>query len=569
MAWIRGTGNTLSTPAGQEHVIAASASPGFFHLMGTAPALGRTFAVEEEMAGGPAVAVLSAELWKRLFNADSGVIGRKIILDGSPVIVIGVMPKGFSYPVFADLWRPLASAAAQNSVINSRDYHVDSRAIGRLAPGVSLEEGRRALAIAQRRVAAAYPAEESDWTGAFVTPLRDEVVGNIRPALLALGGAVALLFLIVCVNIANLSALRGASRSREFAIRTALGARRRDLARGLFIEYGLLTGAGCAIGVGLSVQAVGWLRATAPFDLLRIREIALDGVALAVAVVSSVLVAVLAGVVPAVRAASAQRASSGLLGVRTGSTTRRHAYVRSLLTASQFALALLLVIGTGLLIRSYERLVSVPLGFESQGVLSFTLSPDRLPKYAEPQAALAYYERVVDQLRTVPGVEDAAIVNFVPLGSAGMPTAIELPGRPVSADDQATYLTVSANYLHTMGIRLVAGRWFSASEMRAPGDGIVVSESLARRFWPGADPIGQKITIHRESQARKDFGRAVPSTVIGVVGDVLQFGPVQGPDKAVYVPLAAETWPWATVVVRARSTERRHASRPRSRGCRR
>jgi putative ABC transport system permease protein len=553
MAWMRGTMHTLTAPAGPERVLAAYVSPGFFHLMGTAPALGRTFAAEEEMAGGAPVVVLSTELWKRLFNADSGVIGRTIDLDGSPVVVIGVMPEGFEYP-WGGMWRPLAPAAAKEPVINRRDYHVDSRAIGRLAPGVSLDAARGALTIAQRRVAAAYPHEESDWTSAAVAPLRDEAVGNIRPALLALGGAVALLFLIVCVNVANLSAIRGASRSREVAIRTALGASRGDLARGLFIEYSMLAGAGGAIGIWLSVLAVGWLRATAPFDLLRAREIGLDGKTLAAAAVMSVLVAIVAGVVPALRAASERGAASGLLGARTGSTTRSHARVRSLLTASQFALALLLLIGTGLLIRSYERLVAVPLGFDSRGVLAITLSPDRLPKYAESQATLALYERILDQLRTVPGVEDAAIVNFVPLSEAGVPTALELPGRAVSADDQATYLTVSADYLNAMRIRLVAGRWFSPAEMRDPGDGIVVSESIAKRFWPGADPIGQKITIHRVSQARADFGRAVPSIVIGVVGDVLQFGPEWGPDKAVYVPLAAETWPWATVVVRARSS---------------
>ena len=553
MSWLRGTGGTLSTPAGPTHTITAYASHGFFRVMGTKPLLGRTFTPDEETAGGPPVVVLSFRLWQSAFAGDSAVIGRSVTIDSISTVVIGIMPKEFEFPNWAQLWLPLAPHIARDSVAGRRDYHVDSKAIGRLAAGVSVEQAERALARAQARVIAAYPAGETDWTNVSVVPLRDEVVGDVRPALTVLGGAVGLLLLLVGVNVANLAGLRGAVRWRDFAIRTALGASRGALVRGLLAEYALLASIGCALGVWLSFQGVAWLRATDPFEMLGAGDSAVDWRAVVVAVGTSWLMAVLVGVVPAMRGAAERASAEGLLGSRSGGANRAQVRARTLLTASQFALALLLLVGTGLLIQSYRRLAKVTLGFEPHNLLAMTVSPDRDPAYVAPRATLGLYERLVTQLRTVPGVEDAAVVNFLPLGGAGIPTALELPNRPVSSEDRATYLTVSEGYLRTAGLRLVAGRWFSPAEMRAPGDGIVVSESVARRYWRGAGALGQRITIHRSSQNRKDFGEAVPSVVIGVVGDVRQFGLEAGPDQAVYVPLAAEPWPWATVIVRVRT----------------
>ena len=221
------------------------------------------------------------------------------------------------------------------------------------------------------------------------------------------------------------------------------------------------------------------------------------------------------------------------------------------MTAAQFTLAVLLLVGAGLLAQSYRRVLGAQLGFDPHGLYVTSGSPP-LEKNVDPAVALATYERIVDRLKAAPGVEDAAVVNFMPTGQAGVPTRIEVPGRSRTSVDLATYITVSEGFLHTLRIPVVRGRWYTPAEMRTPGDGIVISEAVARRYWPGEDAVAKSLTIYRSSQARADFGTAVPSVVIGVVGDVRQFGPESTPAPSVYVPMAAEPWGWASFAVRLR-----------------
>ena len=227
LAWIRGDGAMIDGDDGPQRAGMGFVTPGFFSVMGQRAALGRTFVAEEEVAGGADVVVFSHDLWQKSFGGDKGIIGKVLRIDSSTVEVVGVMPPGFAYPPWAQAWRPIASLTGRDPVVDRRDFHVDSRAIGRLAPGVDAAHAARLLGVVQQRVAADYPGEEGEWTGVRVTPLRDEVVGNVRSALLALGGAVALILLVACVNVANLAAVRGSSRGREVAIRLALGANRR------------------------------------------------------------------------------------------------------------------------------------------------------------------------------------------------------------------------------------------------------------------------------------------------------------------------------------------------------
>jgi putative ABC transport system permease protein len=552
IAWIRGDGLSLATPDGPQRVGTGFVSAGFFKIMGQRAALGRTFAPEEETAAGSDVVVLSNDLWQRTFGGDRNIVGRTLRLDSSSVIVVGVMPPGFNYPSWADAWRPLARLAGRDPVVDRRDFHADSRAIGRLAPGVDVARAGRLLSLVQRRIATDYPKDEGDFTGVEVTPLQTEIVGDVRTALLGLGGAVALILLVACVNLANLAAVRGASRGREVAIRFALGANRARIVRQLATESATLSLLGGGIGVLLAWRAVTWLRATAPFDLPRAHEITLDGRAVAVAAAVTIVTALVFGVVPALRAAMAGGTVGVLLGGRSsGGGTRREARGRAILTSAQFALALLLLVGAGLLAQSYRRLLGARLGFDPHGLFAASAAPPR-EKNADPQVTLALYNRVVDRLRSEPGVEEAAVVNFMPSGRAGVPTRIEVPGRTPASEDLATYIAVSEGFLRTLRIPLVRGRWYTAAEMRTPGDGLVVSESVAKRYWPGQDAIGKPVTIYRSSQARADFGQAVPSTVIGVVGDVRQFGPDSDPTPSVYVPMAAEPWPWVSYAVRVR-----------------
>lgn len=552
VAWIRGDGLMLRRPDGPQRVGTGFVSAGFFSVMGQRAALGRTFAPEDERPGATDVVVLSHELWKKTFGSDPKIIGQTLRFDSSSTVVIGVMPPGFGYPTWADAWRPLAQLVGRDPVIDRRDFHADSRAIGRLAPGVSADQAGRLLATVQARVAEEFRKDEGDWPGVTVTPLQTEIVGDIQSALLGLGGAVALILLVACVNLANLAAVRGASRGREVAIRFALGASRGQVTRQLAVESATLAVAGGSLGGLFAWRAISWLRATAPFDLPRANELALDGRAVAVAASVTVLTALLFGVIPALRAAIGAGSFRVLLSGRSGSGgTKREARGRAVLTSAQFALALLLLVGAGLLAQSYRRLLGARMGFDPHGLFSAATSPPNA-KNKDPQVALALYERIVDRLKSEPTVVEAAVVNFLPSGRAGVPTRIEVPGRQLASEDLATYVTVTEGYLRTMRIPLVRGRWYTPAEMRTPGDGVVISEAVAKRYWPNQDAVGKSLTIFRSSQARAGFGQAVPSVVIGVVGDVRQYGPETDPDPAVYVPMAAEPWAWVSFVARVR-----------------
>jgi predicted permease len=382
---------------------------------------------------------------------------------------------------------------------------------------VDAQQAARLLSTVQARLAEEFPKDEGDWVGVDVTPLQTEIVGDVRTAILGLGGAVALILLVACVNLANLAAVRGASRGREVAIRFALGASRAQVMRQLAVESGTLAAIGGGLGILLAWRAVSWLRVTAPFDLPRARELALDGRAVAVAASVTMLTALLFGVIPALRAAMAGGSFRVLLGGRSGAGgSRREARGRAVLTSAQFALALLLLVGAGLLAQSYRRLLGARIGFDPHGLFATSGSAPR-DRNVDPQVALAVYERIIDRLKSQPGVADAAIVNFMPSGRAGIPTRIEVPGRTPASEDLATYITVSEGFLRTLRIPLVRGRWFTAAESEKPGDGVVISEAVAKRYWPGQGAIGKPLTIFRSSQVRADFGRAVPSVVIGVV----------------------------------------------------
>jgi len=553
LAWIRGDGLMLERDDGPQRVTAGFVSPGFFKVMGQRAALGRTFLTEEEAGGGDAeVVVLSHDLWQTTFGGDPDIIGKALRLGGSSVEVVGVMPPGVIYPSWAAAWRPLASLAGRDPVIDRRDFHADSRAVGRLAPGVTAEEAARRLAVVQQRLASEYPKDEAGFLRVQVTPLQEEMVGPVRTTILALGAAVALILLVACVNVANLAAVRGSSRGREVAIRFALGASRGQVMRQLMIESMTLGVLGGAIGTVLASRAVAWLRVTAPFNLPRAQELAIDARAVIVAATITILTAVIFGVLPALHAAMRAGGLAALLGGRSGAGgTRQEARSRAVLTSLQFAFALLLLVGAGLLAQSYRRVLATRLGFDPRGLLSTAIAPPEAQQ-RDAQLSFALYQRIIDRLRLEPGVEEAAIVNFLPLGRAGVPTRIEVPGRTAESADFATYITASGGYPKTLGIPIVRGRWFTEDEIRTPGAGIVVSEVVAKRYWPGQDPIGKALTIYRSSQARPDFGSAVPSVVVGVVGDVRQYGVESNPDPAVYVPLGAEPWDWVSIVVRSR-----------------
>ncbi|HEX6964221.1 MAG TPA: ABC transporter permease [Gemmatimonadaceae bacterium] len=557
-AFVRG--NQVTLPGRDaERAIGAFVSPGFFRLMDTRPLLGRTFLPEEERPGAPHVAVLSYDLFMRRFGGDRAIVGKVVDLDSVPTTIVGVMPRAFVYPNFAGagawiptaLWQPIATfAAAHPSVLSRRGLHVDSRTLIRLRAGVDSARAAAVMHTIERRLAVAYPADQAHWTSVELQSMGNELFGNLRSTLLLIAGAIALVLLLACANVANLFLVRGSARERELAVRLALGAGRWRLARQQLTEALMVAVTAGVIGTLFAVALVGAVRHEIGAWLPLSPHLAIDGRAIAFAAGLAIVTALLVGVAPALRAGGErmmQRIRSGSTAAVGGTRERR---ARHLLVSAQFALALTLLIGAGLLLQSFRRLVEVPLGYDPTNVIDFAIDPAS-HAYDQPAQAAALYARILDAVRAIPTVQSAAAA-----GGALIPTAVEMADAPATGQPlvQALYHPVSTDYLRTMRIAMVAGRWFTDDDMRT-ATGLVINEKLARTLWPGTNPIGKRITIRRQSQARADFGQPITLPIIGVTADVRQEGPDQDPDPEVYLPYTLEVWPWMHFVVRAPHAE--------------
>jgi predicted permease len=386
-------------------------------------------------------------------------------------------------------------------------------------------------------------------------PIRDEIIGNVKPTLLVLAGAVMLVLLLACANVANLSLVRAASRSRELAVRAAIGAGRLRLMRQLLVESLTLAAAGGVLGVGLAMLLVRGVRLMAR-DLPRSSEIVVDGRVLVFAVVITVLAALLAGVAPALRATRGTMLGRLRSGASGSVGTRTEVRTRGALVSAQFALALVLLIGSGLLIRSFRKLQGVDLGFIPDDRVAIGISPPP-GKYETADAAAGLYRQLIEGIGSVPGVRDVAIVNHLPIGGGWITSPVQVAGRTddVTRQPEALYRTASESYLRTMGMRMARGRWLSADDMRDRTE-FVVNETLAKKIWPGAEPLGQRITLRRSSQLRPNFGQPISGTVVGVVKDVKQQSIEGVVSPEVFVPWTLEVWPWITLVAHVQNTSR-------------
>ena len=551
-AFVRG--DQVSLPGNREdRQLVAYVSPGFFPLMGTHAWLGRTFASDEEEVGGPRVAVLSYDLFVDRFGGDRSIVGRAVDLDSVPTTIVGVMPPHFAYPNFASggwappkLWEPIAVFGALHpEVLARRGLHVDSRTIVRLRPGVDSVGAVTAMRTIERRLAAAYPADQAHWTSVALQSMSAELLGGLERSLTMISGAVGLVMLLACANVATLFLIRAGARARDTAVRSALGASRRRVAQQPVCEALLVALAAGAIGVLLAAALVGFTRHSLASSLPFGSTLHLDVRAVEFAIAASVVTALIVGAVPAVHTSAVQ----AMRLVRSGATAavggRRERRARDVLVVVQFALALSLLLGAGLLLQSFRRLVAVPLGFDPNGVVAFAIAP-MSHAYDQPAAAAALYDRILDAERAIPGVEVAAAAGGALIPTTVVPEHAAPNGEPL----RALYHPVSTDYLRAMRIRLVSGRWFADGDMRAPlTGGLVVSETLARRL--GGNPIGHRITIRRQSQARADFGQPITLPVIGVVHDVKEFGPATDTDAEVYLPYTLEVWSWMSFAVRA------------------
>ncbi len=552
LAFVRGRSMLMPGEEGARRTGSAFVSEDFFDVLRGTTLLGRTFSDDEQTPGGPRVAVLTHALWQERFGGDQAALGSGIRLDDVTYTIVGILPPWFRFPDWAEVYLPLAVIVSTDRILAKRGFHADSRVIVKVKPDVSVTQAQAALAGVQARLAAAYPEEQRGWTGAEVVSLFEEELrfGAVRATLLLLAGAVTLVLLLACANVANMSVVRAATRSRELAIRAALGAGRGRVVRLLLAESALLAASGGALGLLFAWWAIGLLRAAAPEGLPRVAEIAVDTRMLGFTVLISVLTTVFIGLAPAVRATIPDLTEPLKFGSPATAGARIRSRLRSSLVAVEIALALVLLIGTGLLVRSLLVVSRVALGFDPSRVATVAIFPPS-PRYDAPDRAAELYRRVAEVIATLPGVEQVALSNHLPLGRAYLFRPIEVPGRPPDpeGDAQALFRTISAEYFDVMRIPIRRGRSFTRGEVAAASHIAIVNETLAKQYWPDQDPVGRFVTLFKSSQARADFGERFSVEIVGVVGDVRNsveddFAP------EVYIPYTVNPWGWVNVVVR-------------------
>jgi len=537
------------TGRGEPSVVNTSVvTPELFSVFGQRPILGRPFYPEDGKAGAPAVVILSENLWRGSFGADANVIGSSINLDKRSFTIVGVMPAVFRFPILTaseQLWIPLVQDPLFGSWMDRRGGHW-LQVTGRLKPGVSMTQAQAELDAIDARLAKEFPAENDGWTIGFV-PLKQKIVGNVKPALLVLMGAVGLVLLIACANIANLLLTRATSRAREIAVRTTLGAGRSRIVRQLLSETLVLGLLGGLAGIALAYLGVRGLTALMPEDLPQVNAIRVDNFVLGFALLLSAVASCAFGLAPALFVANSNLQSSLREGgARSGeSGNRRRA--RSFLAAGEIALAMVLLVAAGLLLRSFSKLMAVNPGFDAQHVVQADISLPRF-QYSMPQQWAAFSEKLLMRLQSEPGMRDAAVVLPRPMTDGFINLGFDIVGNPpvsAGASRTADYVSVSPDYFRVMEIPLLAGRLFDQHDVAASPRVSLISEAMARIYFPNQNPLGKQIVFGFPP----DIGAA--REIVGVVGDVRDVALGQDPGAMMYVPYAQAPFWGANVVVRS------------------
>lgn len=522
------TGITL-TGGNPEHVEGRGVTPEFFSVLGMTPALGRTFTAEENAPEAARVVILSHGLWQRRYGGDTAIVGRTISVAGGDVRVVGVMPASFqSMPLGQDqYWEPLGWDPADRE---RRGRY--AMVIGRLRDGISPDKAQSEMTSIAADLAREHVDFNTGW-GASVVTLTDQFVGGARPVLFTLLGAVTLVLLIACANVANLMLARTAARRREFAVRAALGASPRRLARQLLTESVLLAMIGGAAGLVLAVWGVNLLVATAPAEVPRLAEIGIDGRVLAVTLAVTLLTGVLFGS-PGALGRGADELAPSLHGASHRTTSGADAKrLRGALVVAQVSLSMVLLVGAGLLIRSLQRLTAVDPGFDPAQVLTVGID---LPAatYADAPRRSAFYAELLRRARAMPGVQSAAMIDFLPLGGPGSATSFTVVGRPAPAPGQvpvADIRVADPQYFRAMRIPLRAGRIPDQRDAPSAPPVVVINETMARSLWPGEDPVGRRVKVNM-------WDPDAEAEVIGVAADVRQ-DRLDGDQRAmIYYPSA-------------------------------
>jgi putative ABC transport system permease protein len=549
-AALRGLPFNLSGNGQPERVEGAVVTSDFFPALGVPALRGRTIQPDLDPPGGTSVAVLSYGLWQRRFGADAGIVGRAIDVDGVSRIVVGIMPPGFAFPAGTELWTSSRFAAVPHPLRPTEDPSAlrDShyfQSFGRLKPGVTLAQASAEVDTITKRLKQQYGDKEEGF-GATLIPLRQDLVGETRPALLILLGAVALVLLIACVNVANIILARGASRQKEMALRIALGAGRLHLLRHLLVESVLLALAGGGLGILLALWALAPLRALVPANMIGGASIALDSRVLLFTFFASLASGVLFGLIPGLRLLGADLNVSLQEGGRGSAGGGRARRMRSALVVTEIALAAVLLIAAGLLLRSFSHLLNVAEGFNPDHVLSLQLALPQA-RYPKPGDRVAFVKNTLEHVNFLPGIASASAISRLPLNPGNSSRSVEIEGRtpPPSGDISPDYLVVTPDYFQTLGVPFLAGRTFTDRDDANAAPVAIVSEATARHFWPGQDVIGK----HLRGACGDD---KTWCQVVGVVGDIKQHHLEQASKLAVYVPFSQDPWAFFALVVRTK-----------------
>ena len=525
----RGATITLTGSGEPERLNVRMATAGLFPMLGINAYIGRAFLQEEDKAGAPNVVLLSYGLWQRRFAGSREIVGKAINLDSQPYTVVGVLPARFEILAPADVFVPFTPWA--RTLPDDRNWHPGILALARLKPGVTREQARAEMVGIAKRLEEAYPIYNVD-TSADIVGLQEQMVKNVRPALVLLLGAVGAVLLIACVNVANLLLSRAASRGREMAIRTSMGASRSRVIRQLLTESMLLSLTGGFLGLLLAWSSLAPLLKLSANSVPAAFSVTLDPAVLVFTIALSLLTGLIFGLVPAIKTAKLdlrETLNEGSRGSTSGPGQHR---VRSVLVAAELAMAVVLLVGAGLLLRSFSRLQDVPAGFQPDHLLVADL-PLSQNAYAKPEQRYQFFDRIVESARTLPGVRSAAASTVLPVTGGGGAIHFNIVGRPPKTPHDyvaAGYFNVTSKYFETLGVPLQQGRLLTEADTERAPSVVVINSTMAKTYFPGENPIGKRMQLG----ALPD--NSIPTMeIVGVVGDVLQ-GLGDQPKAEMYLP---------------------------------
>jgi putative ABC transport system permease protein len=525
----------LSGKGQPESITSGVVSPNFFSALRVRPLVGRAIASGEDQLGHANVVVLSHAFWREHFGSDPSIVGQNVSLNQQSYTVVGVMPRRFEMPPSVQIWTPLAWTDKEKAVRGEHHFGV----IGRLKPGLDVRQAQAEMNTISSRLQEQYPADDKGW-GAVVVPLREQLVGSVRPSLLVLLGAVAFVLLIACANVANLTLAKTLSRRKEIAIRSALGASRVRIVQQVLSETVLLALAGGILGLLIAHFGVRLISAFLANQLSMSPEITLDGWVLAFTLAASLATGILAGLAPALRLTKTDLNEALKQGLSRTDTDSGGTRTRGILVISEVALSLMLLIGAGLMIRSLWMLRSVDPGLDPRNVLTMTVGiPVPSTRFPTPLQQSNFFNDVLQRVRALPGVESAGVIDALPLAGGGsiQPVAIEgRPTQPMADQPEVAVRNISPGYIEALHIPLLRGRDLSDADTAGRPNAVLISESMAQRFWHNENPIGKHVTL--------TFFPDGPREIIGIVGDVKDSGlDVIDPVATLYMPLAQLSTP--------------------------